>query len=271
MTTQMMGMCTDGLIGRGGRTLALCRRPSGRARPRFLAMTAAAVLVATPVARAAEPDAVPLRQIDQRLQQVREGLRSAAHAELELVRRTCGSLAKASRPAVAAAAHQGVERAAKEFVDRQMAGRGSQGFEARQYVYDALVPVLEPLVSAQELATYQSERAARIARRARTARLRIVDKLTTTLDLSAAQVVAIEADLRDRWQPGWLVELDDMSSMANAARPAPDFAAEAITPHLDERQRAAWEDWCRRAAASRVRITRGWESRSSQPDPWWQP
>jgi hypothetical protein len=266
MTSRMTLLGTFGPIGCGG--------SPGR---RWLACGVAGLgmpgmaLLGLLVAAAAEPDVVPQRQIDQRLAQARQGFRSAAHAELELVRRTCGSLAKASRPALVAAADRGVERAAQEFVDRQMAARGGQGFEARQHVYDAIVPVLEPLVSADEFAAYQQERAARIARRARASRLRIMDNLTTTLDLSTAQTAAIETDLRECWQPGWLMEVDDTNSMANAPRPAPDFAAEAITPHLDERQRTAWEEWCRRAAASKVRITRGWESRPSQPDPWWQP
>jgi hypothetical protein len=272
MTSRMTLMGTVGPIGRGGWTSALCRRPSGRAWPGILALTTAVLLVAAPTTAAAEPKTAPRREIDQRLLEARQGFQAAVHAELELVRCTCGSLAKASRPAIVAAAGQGLERAAKEFVDRQLAGRGGQGFDARQHVYDAIVPVLEPLVSAEEFAAYEREHAARIARRVRAARLQLMDGLTTTLDLSAAQAAAIEADLRERWQPDWLVQIDGNGPLiVNGLRLAPDFATEAITPRLDERQRAAWEDWCRRAPASKMRITRGWDSRPSQPDPWWQP
>jgi hypothetical protein len=245
MTSRMTLMGTVGPIGRGGWTSALCRRPSGRAWPGILALTTAVLLVAAPTKAAAEPKAAPRREIDQRLLEARQGFQAAVHAELELVRCTCGSLAKASRPAIVAAAGQGLERAAKEFVDRQLAGRGGQGFDARQHVYDAIVPVLEPLVSAEEFAAYQREHAARIARRVRAARLQLMDGLTTTLDLSAAQAAAIEADLRERWHPDWLVQLDGNGPLiVNGLRLAPDFAAEAITPRLDERQQAAWEDWC---------------------------
>jgi hypothetical protein len=222
-------------------------------------------------AAAAEPAVGPQRVVNQQVVQARNAFQAAAHAELELVRSICGRLPKQSRPAVAAAAAEGLERAAADFVKRQSAGRSGKRFDARQYVHDAVLPVLEPLVSEEELAAYRREHAARLARRARTARLQILDQLATTLDLSAAQAEAIAADLEDRWQPDWVAELEARRGLTvNGLRSPPDFASEAITPHLDERQRLAWDEWC----LSQVRGhsgTRGWGGRSLDPDPWWRP
>jgi hypothetical protein len=266
---------------RRGRAVPERRQTIGLARPSRPGPTVSVLAVlalagAGPTPGAAEPAAAPVQVIDQQLQQTqlqqtREHLRPAACGELELVRRTCGSLGKESRAPILGAAEAGLTRAAKRFLDRQRGGQDVPGFDVRREIHDAIAPVLEPLVPAAEFAAYQREHAARLARRARTARLRIIAKVTATLDLSAAQAEAIEAELQQRWQPAWLVELDDSGMMTNGLPLAPDFAADAIRPHLDERQQAAWNDWCRQAARSRVRFISGWNGRSLEPDPWWQP
>lgn len=225
---------------------------------------------ATPTAAAAEPVPVEVARQRQLVAQLRESLQPAARAELELVRRTCGSLPGESRAAIVAAADEGLTQLAGKHIQRQQRG-GRKGFDSRGVIHATIAPVLEPLVPAEEFAAYEREHAARLARRARTARLRIMDKLLDTLDLSAAQTAAIEADLQRRWQSAWLAELDDHGMIANGARLAPDFAAEAITPHLDERQRAAWDDWCRRAPSSTWRGNVDLGGRCLEADPWWQP
>ena len=261
---------------RRGRAVTERRQTTGLARPSRPGPTVSVLAVlalagAGPTPGAAEPAAAPVQVIDQQLQQTREHLRLAARGELELIRRTCGSLGKESRAAILGAAEAGLTRAAKRFLDRQRGGQKVPGFDVRSEIHDAISPVLEPLVPAAEFAAYQREHAARLARRARTARLRIIAKVTATLDLSAAQAEAIEAELQQRWQPAWLVELDDRGMITKGLPLAPDFAADAIRPHLDERQQAGWDDWCRQVAQSRVRFTNGWNGRSLEPDPWWQP
>lgn len=266
-------------LRRGRHAGTTCRRCRAGGRPRpgilrpavrtlmILALVIPALVIPARLGAEAPPPAAaqlaPGRAVD-----FRQHFRPALLAELEVVRRTCGSLPKQARPAIMAAAEVALTRLTRHVVDGR---RGGPGPDARTEVHAAIAPVLQPLVPADEFAAYEREHAARLARRARTARLRIVEKVADTLDLSAVQTTAIETALQERWQTGWLVELDDNGVIVNGSMLAPDFAAEAITPHLDERQRAAWEAWCREAPATSVHYSRGWQGRSLEPDPWWQP
>jgi hypothetical protein len=102
-----------------------------------------------------------------------------------------------------------------------------------------------------------------------------VAKLDERFELTARQREAILADLRDRWEPAWIRELDDRDGMMiNDQRPAPDFAEGCIAPHLDAEQRRAWQQWCQAAGRRRLGIQLGnWSGvpGALKLDPWWNP
>lgn len=244
---------------------------------------------AVPDAAAKEPDAAEAQegrkarqnaaekqrqqQIDQQAQQMQQFFKPALAAELELVRSTCGSLPADARKQIVAAGNEAVKAAARQFAVHQFGdGRRRQGFEPRQAIHDAVAAAVKPHAAADEFAAYEREQVARVARRARAARILIVNKLDSELDLAAAQREQIAADLEKNWQAGWLRELDDNGGMMiNNFRPAPDFADKSITPHLDDRQKAEWKKWCQQAGWSRMGHHVNWnfDGQSLQPDPWW--
>lgn len=211
------------------------------------------------------------QQIAQQAQQMQQFFQPALHAELERVRRTCGSLPADARKKIVAAGNETVKVLARQFAERQLAGQGRQGFDPRKTIHEAVAAAVRPHATAEEFATYQQEQAARIARRERVARIQIVTKLDSELELSQSQRQKIEADLEKHWQAGWLRELDDKGMVINNFRPAPDFADRCIAPHLDDPQKAEWKQWCQQAGWSRMGPHTGWnfDGQSMQPDPWW--
>ena len=212
------------------------------------------------------------QQIAQQAQQMQQFFQPALQAELELVRKTCGGLPVEARKKIVAAGNESVKAVAKQFAEHQFAGRGRQGFDARKAIHEAVAAAVKPHAAAEEFAAYEREQAARIARRARTARTLIVNKLDGELELSQLQRETIEGDLEKHWEAGWLRELDDNGGMMiNNFRPAPDFADKWIAPHLDDRQKAEWKKWCQQAGWSRMGQHANWnfDGQSLQPDPWW--
>jgi hypothetical protein len=210
------------------------------------------------------------QQIAQQAQQMQPFCQPALQAELERVRKTCGSLPADARKKIAAAGSETVKLVARQWAERQLAGQ-MQGFDPRKTIDEAVAAALKPHATAEEFATYQREQAARVARRERAARIQIVTKLDSELELSQSQRQKIEADLEKHWQAGWLRELDDIGMVINNFRPAPDFADSCIAPHLDDRQKAEWKQWCQQAGWSRMGPHTGWNfnGQSMQPDPWW--
>lgn len=212
------------------------------------------------------------QQIAQQAQQMQQFFQPALQAELELVRKTCGSLPVEARKKIVAAGNESVKAVAKQFAEHQFAGRGRQGFDARKAIHEAVAAAVKPHAAAEEFAAYEREQAARLARRARTARILIVNKVDGELELSQSQREKIDRDLEKHWQAGWLRELDDNGGMMiNNHRPAPDFADTCIAPHLDDRQKAEWKKWCQQAGWKRMGHHVGWnfDGQSLQPDPWW--
>ena len=123
---------------RRGRAVTERRQTTGLARPSRPGPTVSVLAVlalagAGPTPGAAEPAAAPVQVIDQ-LQQTREHLRLAARGELELIRRTCGSLGKESRAAILGAAEAGLTPAAKRFLDHQRGGQKVPGFDVRNQI-----------------------------------------------------------------------------------------------------------------------------------------
>lgn len=211
-------------------------------------------------------------QIAQQAQQMQQFFQPVLQAELERVRKTCESLPVDARKKIVAAGNETVKVVARQFAERQFAGAGRQGFDPRQTIHEAVAAAVKPHAAAEEFAAYEREQAARVARRVRAARIQIVTKLDGELELSQSQRQKIEADLEKHWQPGWLRELDDNGTMIiNNFRPAPDFADKCIVPHLDDRQRAEWKQWCQQAGWNHMGQHAGWnfDGQSLQPDPWW--
>lgn len=214
------------------------------------------------------------QQIDQQAKQMEQFFQPPLQAELELVRRTCGSLPPEARKAIVAAGGEAVKATAKQFAAWQFGERGKKKFDGRQTIHEAVAAAVKPHASPEEFTAYEREHAARMTRREQTARFLIVAKLDRELELSAAQRDAIAADLEKRWEAGWIRELDDNGGMQiNNYPPAPDFADKCIAPHLDERQRAEWKAWTQQAGWSRMGQHMGWnfDGQSLQPDPWWKP
>ena len=212
------------------------------------------------------------QQVAQQAQQMQQFFQPTLQAELEIARKTCGSLSSEARKKIVAAGNEAVKVVARQFAEHQFAGRGRKGFDARKMIHDAVAAAVKPHAAAEEFAAYEREQTARIARRARTARILIVNKVDDELELSEVQREKIAADLEQHWDTGWLRELDDNGGMMiNNQRPAPDFADKCIAPHLDERQRAEWKKWCQQAGWNRMGHHMGWnfDGQSLQPDPWW--
>ena len=212
------------------------------------------------------------QQIAQQAQQMQQFFQPVLQAELEIVRKTCGSLPVEARKKIVAAGNESVKAVAKQFAENQFAGRGRQSFDARKMIHEAVAAAVKPHAAAEEYAAYEREQAARIARRARTARILIVNKLDSELELAAAQRETIAADLEKHWEAGWLRELDDNGGMMiNNQRLAPDFADKCVAPHLDDRQKAEWKKWCQQAGSQRMGHHVNWnfDGQSLQPDPWW--
>ncbi|MFM8292477.1 MAG: hypothetical protein ACKOC4_12370 [Planctomycetia bacterium] len=231
-----------------------------------------------PAAAEADPRALARRQREQQIaqqaKQMEQFFQPPLQAELELVRRTCGGLAPAARRQVVAAGGEAVQSSAKRFAAQQFGERGKTRFDPRESIHEAVAAAVKPHAKPEEFAAYEREHAARQIRRERAARLLMIVKLDQELELSSAQRQAIEADLEKRWQAGWIRDLDDNGGMMiNNHRPAPDFADASIAPHLDDRQRTQWKQWCQQAGWSRFGGQANWnfDGQSLQPDPWWAP
>lgn len=215
------------------------------------------------------------QQIEQQAVQMEQFFQGPLQAELELVRRTCGSLEPPARKAIAAAGKDAVKATSRQFAAWQFGEerQRKQRFDVRETMHAAVAAAVKPHAKPEEFAAYEREHAARQARRERAARALIVAKLDQQLELAVAQRDAIKADLEKRWEASWLRELDDTGNWINNLPLAPDFVDKCIVPHLDERQRAEWKKWTQQAGAGRLGGHFGWnfDGTTLQPDPWWKP
>jgi hypothetical protein len=198
------------------------------------------------------------------------------HVELETVRMSCPGLEPQARRALVTASRQAVRELAMQHAAASVRGAAPPGQTAvRQALHDRVTRALEPLAAPAEFAAFAGEAVARRARREEAARIQIVAKLDERFELTARQREAILADLRDRWEPAWIRELDDRDGMMiNDQRPAPDFAEGCIAAHLDAEQRRAWQQWCQAAGRRRLGIQLGnWSGvpGALKLDPWWNP
>lgn len=240
--------------------------------------TAGGVAVAEvpPVPLIVPPDEQIKQQQLQLAKQMEQMLQPALHGELEFIRSVCGDLGPEAKREIAAAAANAVREAAEQLAAAQRNRPGRPSMDLGRIFAERLDPVVEQRAPPAAVAVWRRERDARRERRAEAARLLILVKLDETLELTAAQREAILAALRDRWDDAWLCELQNPGGfVVNGHRPAPDYAAAAITPLLDERQQRAWGAWVRAA---------GWRHAGAGqylgrlfpdgpglngPDPWW--
>lgn len=216
------------------------------------------------------------QQVRQQAKQMEQFFQPILQTELEVIRQACPSLAVEDRREVLAAGKAAVKKVAADFAAIQLAGElGRKKFDVRQEIRRPLVAILETGADAAEFATYQEEERLRVARRAEAARIRIVAKLDATLDLTAAQRDAILAALEAGWEEAWVRELDDQGGMViNGFRPAPDFATDVITPHLDPGQRTEWDRWRTQAGWKMMGEHFGWQFDGQgiqHFDEWWSP
>jgi ribosomal protein L9 len=220
----------------------------------------------------AQADAQAAQQ-KQQIRQIEQMLQPAVRTELEIIRQACGDLPSAVRTRLREAAQQASAQVAQEWVGRQ--GRPTGGtFDARVILHQRIAAAVEAAVEPEAVAAYRRDSAAREARREEAARIRIVAKVDEHLDLTDTQREAILADLRQRWQASWIRELfDNGGVVVNGQRPAPDYAAVCITPHLDPKQREAWTAWARAASGRQVNIAQGMRFDGQglqQDDEWWK-
>lgn len=213
------------------------------------------------------------QQIVQQAKQLERMLQPILHVELEVIRNACGELERDARQRILTAGRGAVEATAREFARRQFTGGLDGGFDPRGEIRRALEKAVAEAVPPDELAAYRREQEARVARRAAAARLAIVSKLDRQLELSGAQRQAIEEQLARVWKPEWDRELDDRGGMVvNNYRPAPDYAATSIEPHLSPEQKKEWKKWCAAAGWRVLGRHFGWHfdgQGMQQPDPWW--
>jgi len=223
---------------------------------------------------AADPNRQRRQQIEQLTRQLEQTLRPILAGELEVIRQACGTLDSAARRAILAAGRAATAQAARGFAERQLTGRiGQDGFDPRQEIRAGLVTAVRAATGPDEFAAYQQARDLQAARLAAAARLRILAKLDHQLDLSAAQRTAIEADLERQWMAAWLPVLTEPGGLVNNLPAAPDYAKDAIEPHLTAGQKLAWETWCRAAGSRIVGQRSRWSFDGSglqQLDGWWE-
>jgi hypothetical protein len=129
-------------------------------------------------------------------------------------------------------------------------------------------------VPAEARASYERQVALRSARRDRVARSRLVLVIDRQLELTPEQQARVGADLEAKWDAGWPWTVDGQGMQINGYRPAPDYAGACVTPHLDERQLAAWRKWCN-AAGVRAHGLENWGQQWNfggqglEADAWW--
>jgi hypothetical protein len=240
-------------------------------RLRSLVVRTVVAAVAVSAGRVAPAQQIEQQQL-QLAKQMEQMLQPALHAELEFIRSVCGDLEPEAKREIAAAAANAVREAAAEFAARQRTGRPS--CDLGRIFAERLEPVVEQRAPPAAVAVWRRERDARRERRAEAVRLLILVKLDETLELTAAQREAILAALRDRWDDAWLCELQDPGGfVVNGHRPAPNYAAAAITPLLDDRQQRVWGAWAAgwRQAGAGQHLGRLFPDGPglNGPDPWW--
>lgn len=204
-------------------------------------------------------------------------LRPMLWSELEMIRRACGDLPPEARRRIADAGNKQVAVSARQIAEMQFGLLPQRPEEAIRALRTAVTNALKPSVTAENLAVYEAETAARRGRSDSAARQLLVVQLDERLLLSTAQREAIEADLQKNWQPVWAGFT--IGHFRNNQMMAPDAADKCIAPHLEAGQKAEWKSWCEQAGFSRFGIQppspwpgqNGLDVSAMQPDPWWAP
>lgn len=191
-------------------------------------------------------------QIKEQAREIEVYIRPVLNGELELIRGACGDLPQAARRAILAAGREAVTKAALAYARQQRFGiEGRRAADPRTMIRAQVADAVAEQAGAGASAAYRAEVARRDARRAKAARVRIVAKLESQLELSAEQRDAIERDLEAKWQPAWIAALEDQGMVINGRPLAPDFCDACVRRHLDDTQRGQWDTW-RKAAGTAV-------------------
>jgi hypothetical protein len=214
------------------------------------------------------------QQINQHAKQMERQFQPILNGELELIRRTCGGLAPDARQRILAAGREAVTATARGFTERQFTGQlGQDDFDPRREIRSKLEQALAAVADPAAPAAYREEIDRRQARLGESARVAIVANIDRQLQLSAGQRSQIEKELERKWQAAWARDLGFLGDMRiNGLPPAPDYAAEAIEPHLDRDQAVTWKKWLRQASSRNFARHFGWNFDGQglqQLDPWW--
>ncbi|MFN9369347.1 MAG: hypothetical protein ACK6CT_11390 [Planctomycetia bacterium] len=199
-------------------------------------------------------------------------------SELELIRQTCGSLPPEVRQKALAAGKAAIGKAALEFANARAAGRPVANVVAnvdvRQAGIDAVMALVRPETSAEDVAAYEAELRARLDRRRKQARAILLLSLDAELELTASQRDAITAALERDWKDAWTTSVMTFNGTALSSA-VPDFATDCVAPALTPRQLEKWKRW--RGQASRSTLVGSpdfhFEALSGlgvlSPDEWW--
>ena len=213
-------------------------------------------------------------QIDQQAKHWENQLGPILWAELDRTRRVCGDLPADARRAILDAGNKAVKATARQLAEMQFGARQQQPTDTFATLRAAVAATVKPLVSEEVFKAYEAQEAARVARSNEATIRLIVASIDERLLLNAKQRDAITADLVTGWQPAW----QSYGQWVNHnPRPAPDFAAQCVTPRLDDRQKAEWKTWCEQMPANRLAVGFMWPGQSgidvsgAQLDPWWKP
>ncbi|MFN9369054.1 MAG: hypothetical protein ACK6CT_09880 [Planctomycetia bacterium] len=218
------------------------------------------------------------QQVDQTTAHYENQWRPLLWAELDRARRICGDLPPDARRAILAAGTKALQSTARQFAEQQFGARPHQPIDVPESIRAGVVAAMEKVAPADAFATYNKEHADRQRRRARAAQGVVVVNLDQRLLLVEPQRRAIAADLEKQWQPAWNVASREQPFVNNQS-PAPDYAAKSIEPHLDDRQRADWKNWCEQAGWQKHNLSGNGMSNTQlwhdnvvqQADPWWSP
>lgn len=215
-------------------------------------------------------------QLKREAPRMERAFRQALHAELELIRATCGSLSFEGRRNVSAIGNEAVKALVRQFAERKITGKGFQDFDPPKTIRDAMAAAVKQHAASEEFAAYERELASRIARRSRAPRMLLMHTIEREFVLSQSQRERIADDLEEHWDETWSRKYPVSQTITGHNRfLAPDYADRCIAPHLDDRQREHWKNWCEQAGWNRMAQPMGWSmvggNSTMQPDPWWTP
>lgn len=177
-------------------------------------------------------------EVDPMVAQWLQQFRPLLRGELIFIRQVC-DLPPEVRPKVKAAGEEALLSAAKTFAKFQnnRRGAGTNPPQIRKLIHEGLTRQLQEVLSAEQMAKYNAEVAARTEQHKRTVILSVVSRLDGTLFLTAQQREKITDILSSKWEDKWeswlgLNQYGDMYF--------PQIPDACLLPCLNEEQKDAW-------------------------------